>query len=318
MNIALSPDLRGTTLPPDPDRSTPAAWVAAQALVYRPSQDFDLVIPQLSLRAGRKTALIGGNGSGKTTLLKLLLGILNPSEGSAEFSGPAEGLLGAQGRCRLGVQLQEAGFNPTYRVADIIALTRAARGTLDDGILSEFGLSEIAKRRFGALSSGQKQRLQLALALAHKPQFAIFDEPTSNLDPAFEGAFNRVLARLADEVPGFTALFITHAANVVAGCDDILMLARGRVDAHDDLTEVIEHRFGRCAALFEADTPVLDNIATLLPPAARLIRKSGRLLAFGDEGLTASATRLALDSDLSRFSTWHTGAADILESLNDD
>lgn len=317
MNIAISPprpDIVAAPQPLDP----PQVWARAEALVYRPGPDFDLVIPNLALRAGRRTALIGGNGSGKTTLLRMLLGTLAPDDGRLSLVGPAEGLLAATGRRALGVQQQDSGFQPGYRVSDILALNRAARGTVDDGILDAFGLAEIAGRRFGALSSGQKQRLQLAMALAHGPRFVILDEPTSNLDPVYEAVFARVLGALSQSVPGFTALFITHAANVVAQCDDVLMLARGRVEAHDALDRVIETRFGRCAALFEAAPGTLDTIATRLPPAARLIRRQGRLLAYGDTGLTTTATRLALEHDLRRFSTWHTGAADILESLNDD
>jgi len=300
---------------------TPApasAWIVLDEISYRAGPEFDLVIPKLALRAGAKTAIVGGNGSGKTTLLKLLLADLQPDAGVITLQGEAAGLFGLAGRQNLGVQLQETGFNPVYRVRDIFAVNAAARPFVDPEILDLMGIPEIAKRRFGDLSSGQKQRVQLALALAHKPQFAIFDEPTSNLDPVYEEAFVDLLNRLSRGNLDFTAIYISHTAKLVESCDQILILAHGRIETYASLDEVVTRFYGEKAALFEGAPDTLSAIAAALPKSATHKTAKGRLRAFGDTLLTQSALTLAQNHTLERFSTWNTCAADILEDLKND
>ncbi|MEQ5870010.1 ATP-binding cassette domain-containing protein [Sagittula sp. NFXS13] len=316
MNIAIAqPDIEGVEV--DTSRaSRDQSWITIDDVSYRAGDGFDLVIPHLALLAGGKTAIVGGNGSGKTTLLKLLLGDLNADSGTIALQGAGRGLFDVAGRQALGVQLQDTGFNPVYRVRDIFAVNAACRPFVDPVILDLMGIPEIASRRFGALSSGQKQRVQLALALAHHPEFAIFDEPTSNLDPAYEAAFVELLNRLSQEVSGFTALYISHAAKVVETCDQVLILARGRVETHAALQDVVRQTFGSRAALFEAAPEVLSSIAASLPQGCVLRRGPGRLRAFGEAALTDAALSLAQTHPLTRFSSWKTCAADILEDLN--
>ena len=314
MNLNLRHSLAAVAVSP------PESWFDVRDLVYRPGASFDLVIPRLALKAGRKTAIVGGNGSGKTTLLRLLLGDLVPADGTASTVGAAAGLFSVAGRQDLGLQLQEAGFSPTYRVRDILVINAACRRMTDPVVLDLMGIPEIAARCWGNLSSGQKQRVQLALALAHHPRFAIFDEPTSNLDPAYASAFVELLEGHARRDPSFTALFISHSAEVVESCDDILILAAGRVETHAPLAEVITTRFGPRAARFEGRADTLATIAAALPSGARRRLSGGKLLVHGPERLGADALDLARRHapDLTRFSTWATSAADILEDLKND
>ncbi|MGL6210964.1 MAG: ATP-binding cassette domain-containing protein [Paracoccaceae bacterium] len=317
MNLSLrqSPVVTAGPATPPPD-----SWFDMRDLVYRPGASFDLVIPRLALARGRKTALVGGNGSGKTTLLRLLLGDLVPGSGTATPVGAAAGLFTVAGRQDLGLQLQDSGFSPSYRVRDILAINAACRRATDPVVLELMGVAEIAARRWGDLSSGQKQRVQLALALAHHPRFAIFDEPTSNLDPVYASAFVELLDGHARRDPGFTALFISHSAEVVESCDDILILAAGRVETHAPLAEVIATRFGPRAARFEGRADTLAVIAAALPAGVRPRLVAGGLLVHGPERLAADALDLARRHapDLTRFATWATSAADILEDLKND
>lgn len=315
MTIALlTPEVAGAEIAPvTPDTGQP--WITLDEVSYRPGPSFDLVIPHLALRAGAKTAIVGGNGSGKTTLLKLLLGDIMPDAGRIALDGSATGLFDLNGRQNLGVQLQDAGFNPVYRVRDIFAVNTATRSYVDPAILDLLGIPEIAKRRFGDLSSGQKQRVQLALALGHRPDFAIFDEPTSNLDPVYEEVFVELLNGLSRDNADFTALYISHTAKVVETCDQVLILANGRVETHAALAEVLRRDYGAHAALFEAAPDTLAAIAAKLPKGTVHKIAQGRLRAFGDAGLTQAALAQAQTHSLSRFSTWNTCAADILEDL---
>ena len=292
-------------------------WIHARELFHAAGESFDLAIPELDLPRGRLTALIGANGSGKSTLLGLVTGTRKLHGGRLSLDGTTG--TGLRDRNRIGVQLQDAGFNPHYRVRQIRELHRAAYPVSEDAEFERFGVPEIGNRRYAQLSSGQHQRLHLALALAHRPQLALFDEPTSNLDPQYEARFIAALHEARTRDAGFSALFVTHAAAVVEACDDVLMLANGRVEVLDDKNVLVERSFGRLGARFEGEVDALDPIEAALrevPQVRRMVRVDGRLTVYGGAELRATVQALAAAADLARFAVWRTGAADILESLN--
>lgn len=301
--------------------ATQPPWVTMSNVHYTAGQAFDLVIPLLMLPQGRLTALIGANGSGKSTLLNLLANMLTPQSGDIILGKTASSKLTLQERHRIGVQLQDASFNPQYSVGRICQLHRAAYGVSDDAVFECFGVPELAKQRFSQLSSGQRQRLQLALALAHRPHIGLFDEPTSNLDPLYEARFTAALldARARDEA--FSALFVTHSAAVVEICDEVLMLTDGRVEAHADKNTLLTAGFGTLGARFEGLPDILDDVEKTLQgalPLRRLQRQPGRLTVYGEDALRPLLVELAATTHTTLFSVWKTGAADILGSLKND
>lgn len=296
-------------------------WITVSDIHYTAGQEFDLVIPSLTVPQGRLTALIGANGSGKSTLLNLLANMLKPQSGEISLGKTMSSKLSLQERNDIGVQLQDAGFNPQYSVRRIRQLHRAAYTVSDDAVFELFGVPEIAKQRFSQLSSGQRQRLQLALALAHRPRSGLFDEPTSNLDPFYEARFTEALldARARDEA--FSALFVTHSAAVVEICDEVLMLTNGRVEAHADKSTLVAAGFGTLGARFEGPQEVLDGVEEVLHGTfhlRRLQRRNGRLTVYGEDELRPTLVELAATTDTTLFSVWKTGAADILGSLRND
>ncbi len=294
-------------------------WIHAREIYHSAGESFNLAIPELDLPRGRLTALIGANGSGKSTLLGLVTGTRKLHGGRMSVDGSSEA--GLRDRNRIGVQLQDAGFNPHYRVRQIRELHRAAYPVSEDAEFERFGVPEIGKRRYSQLSSGQRQRLHLALALAHRPQLALFDEPTSNLDPQYEARFIAALQDARARDAQFSALFVTHAAAVVEACDDVLMLVDGRVEVLDDKSVLVEHSFGALGARFEGAPAVLDPIEAALRDVSqvrRMKRVDGRLTVYGAAELRTTVQALAATADLARFAVWRTGAADILESLNHD
>jgi ABC-type multidrug transport system ATPase subunit len=296
-------------------------WITVSDVHYTAGQEFDLVIPSLTVPQGRLTALIGANGSGKSTLLNLLVNMLKPQSGGISLGRTMSGKLSLQERNDIGVQLQDASCNPQYSVRRICQLHRAAYTVSDDTVFELFGVPEIARQRFSQLSSGQRQRLQLALALAHRPRSGLFDEPTSNLDPFYEARFIEALldARARDEA--FSALFVTHSAAVVEICDEVLMLTNGRVEAHADKNTLVAAGFGTLGARFEGPQEVLDGVEAVLHGTfhlRRLQRRNGRLTVYGEDELRPTLVELAATTDTTLFSVWKTGAADILGSLRND
>lgn len=296
------------------DHETSEAPARFTNVRYAGGGGFTLLLPDLALAPGRVTAAIGGNGAGKTTLLSLLLGLIRPASGRVTLLGEAP----AQAdRRRIGVQLQEAAWSQLYRVADIIALHRESHVRHDPAVFALFGAPEIAGKRYGQLSSGQRQRLHLALALGHEPDFAIFDEPTSNLDPAYAAAFREALTR---RPPPCGALVVTHDGAVAETADDVLELDFGRVAAHGPRAAVLAARFGAVACRFEGDAEALTAIDARLSahPAVSARRPAlGARAYYGAEPLREAARAVAASPGLSRFALWTPTAADLLEDLAD-
>ena len=146
----------------------------------------------LRLPPGATAIVTGPSGAGKTTLLRTLAGFIRPSAGSVEFSGavwndPAERM--ATEQRSIGWVSQDLVLWPHLSVAAHLeltlgALTRQQRRERVAAVLDAIGLAEFAKRLPAELSGGQQQRVALARALARRPQVALLDEPTSQLDGA--------------------------------------------------------------------------------------------------------------------------------------
>lgn len=316
------PNMASSSTPPSSDATrAPTHWIAVEQAHHVASKTFDLMVPELVLPTGRLTALIGANGSGKSTLLGVITGVRKTLSGQVHLGGQSVDAVPLQARLQLGVQLQDAGLNPQYSVRQIVALHQAAYPNSSPAVFAHFGVPELASRRFSQLSSGQRQRLQLAMALAHRPSMALFDEPTSNLDPLYEQRFVESLQQARDQDPQFSALFVTHSAGVVEACDDVVVMVNGRVEEHAEKNGLVQRLFGQLGARFEGPASVLDRIEVALraePEVRQVYRKPERLTVYGSQALLAVAQTNSSEAGLSLFSVWKTGAADILESFKND
>ncbi len=195
-------------------------------------QDFSL-----QLRAGEVVALLGPNGAGKTTAIKLLLGLLQPTVGTALVYGrsPRE----TRTRERIGTMLQVARMPETLQVREFLDLFRSYYP--DPLPLAELmeatGVREIARRQFKELSGGQKQRLLFALALCGNPDLVFLDEPTLGMDIETRHALWAQVRGLSER--GKTVLLTTHyleEADTLA--DRIVVVARGGVIAEGTPAEI--------------------------------------------------------------------------------
>ncbi len=188
-------------------------------------EDLDLHVPR-----GGVSAFLGPNGSGKTTTIRLLLGLLKPSAGSCEVLGRPAGDL--QVLSRVGAMVENPSLYPHLTGRENLEITRlirgCPRGSIDD-VLELVGLRDAADRPSQGYSLGMKQRLGLALALLHKPELLILDEPTNGLDPA--GI--REMRELIRDLPlrlGVTVFLSSHLlAEVEQLADHVVILAKGRM-----------------------------------------------------------------------------------------
>ena len=216
----------------------------------------------LSVPWGRVTALLGPNGAGKTTLLRILLGLANPTAGSATIAGSHYRALPEPLRV-VGASLEASGFHPgtTGRAALVIAGTSAGLedpGHRADELLEQVGLGGASGQRVGGYSLGMRQRLGLARALVADPQVLVLDEPANGLDPEGVRWLRDLITAAADG--GRTVLVSSHAlAEVALTAQDVVVLAGGRLRFHGPLSGLRE---GTDTLVFAEDTAIARLVLT--------------------------------------------------------
>ena len=197
---------------------------------YGAVQALDAV--DLAIHAGQVLAVLGANGAGKTTALGLLTGRLSPDAGRAELFGgdPRD----PRRRRGIGVMLQDGQLPDTLRVAEHVRLFSSyypsPRPLAETLALA--GVEDLAHRPYGALSGGQKRRVQFALAICGRPPLLFVDEPTVGLDVDSRRAFWAVLRQLREEGTGIV-LTTHYLEEADALADRIVLMAGGRILADD-------------------------------------------------------------------------------------
>ena len=185
----------------------------------------------LSVAAGEVFGLLGPNGAGKTTLIRLLLGFLNPTDGEATIDGLDCHRQSLAVRKQVSYLPAEASLFPNMRARDVLRFFCDVRpgGSWQRYLdcAERLELKELA-RRVSYMSTGMKQKLALAAALAADVPLYILDEPTANLDPSVRGT---VLAMVADlRKRGRTVMFSSHVLpEVEEACDRVVILRAGQV-----------------------------------------------------------------------------------------
>jgi ABC-2 type transport system ATP-binding protein len=194
----------------------------------------------LTIRAGEIFGLIGRNGAGKTTFAKIIATLVQPTEGTVVVRGfdsvkdeervrAQVGLASAEERSfywRLSIEQNLLFFARLYGMDD-----RAARRRIAE-LISLFELEELARRRFGQLSTGNKQRVIAARAMLSDPPVLLLDEPTRSLDPIASAEMRATIRRLAAGSPPKTFLLTSHnLAEIEELCDRVAIISRGSLCA---------------------------------------------------------------------------------------
>ena len=192
-----------------------------------------------AIRRGEIFGFLGSNGCGKTTTMKVLTGLLAATEGSAKLFGKQVDAKDLETRKRVGFMSQSFSLYGELSVqqnlelhARLFDLPTAEGVARSQALMQRFGLSEVAQQQSGELPLGVRQRLSLAVAVLHKPEVLILDEPTSGVDPAARDDFWRLLIELSRE-QGVTIFLSTHFMNEAERCDRISLMHAGQVLACD-------------------------------------------------------------------------------------
>jgi ABC-2 type transport system ATP-binding protein len=191
----------------------------------------------LRVAPGEIYGFLGPNGAGKSTTVLVLTTLLPPTSGSARVAGLDVVHQGSEVRRTIGASLQESALDPFLTGREHMRLQSALHG-LPKGdreargseLLARVGLSEAADRKVNGYSGGMKRRLDLALALLHRPRLLFLDEPTTGLDPQSRAALWDEVRRLAEE--GVTVFLTTQyleEADVLA--DRVGIIDHGKIVA---------------------------------------------------------------------------------------
>ena len=191
------------------------------------------------------TGLLGSNGAGKTTLLGMMLGLHRPDQGHLEVLGLDPVHSGAEVRERVGYSPEHHILPPDTTAQDLVRHIaeihglppREATGRASDA-LWQVGLGEERFRPIGTMSTGQRQRVKLAQAIAHDPHLVLLDEPTDGLDPVQRDDMLALIRRVGTEF-GIDIILSSHLLEEVERlCDDAVILGAGRVVAAGAIAEL--------------------------------------------------------------------------------
>ena len=223
-------------------------------------------------------ALVGESGSGKSTIGRMLVGLLEPSEGVVEIEGvdlsretDADKVDAVRADIQMIFQDPFASLNPRWRVRDIIVEPVAARGGdtagLAERLLEQVGLAARDAGKFPhEFSGGQRQRICIARALASEPKLIVCDEPTSALDVSVQAQVLNLMSDLKDDL-GLTYLLITHDLTVVQHmADRIGVLYLGRLVEESDPASLFQNPKHPYTQMLLEAAPRMDGFGREVPP----------------------------------------------------
>ena len=235
----------------------------------------------LAVREGEVFGYLGPNGAGKTTTIRLILDLIRPTHGTALLFGQEVRGHAAELKTRLGVLPGELALWGNLTARDLLTFLGNLRGGLDWAWVSELAqrLDLDLSRRVGTFSHGNRQKVGLLQAFAHKPDLLILDEPTTGLDPLIQQEFYRLIDDVKAE--GRTVFLSSHILpEVDRVCDRVGIIREGHLVAVEEITALKHRRLRQMELTF--GQPV-SPAAFDLPGVHDLVQAGNSLCFFVDE-----------------------------------
>lgn len=268
------------------------------------------VLQDVSFRVepGQTFAFLGRNGAGKTTTLRMLLGLLPPDEGSLSVLGLDPATDPLKLRAKVGYLAEDQTMFGWMTVEQVIRFAAPFYETWDHTLagqyVEQFDLP--LRTRIKHLSKGQNVRLGLLLAMAHRPQLVILDDPTLGLDPVMRKEFNRALiTHLQGE--GRTVLYSSHLLQEVESVADVVaILHEGRI-VRQETTETLRSQVKRLLVSIEAlgqihsRLKVLDVQTSDSEAAVTVDEAPAAIELLSQDGIAFQAVDLNLDEIFEAF-----------------
>ena len=260
-----------------------------------------------AVSAGELFGLLGPNGAGKTTTVECIEGFRQPDEGVVRVLGLDPVADRAALTPQLGVMLQEGGVWQAATPREVLRLyarLHPQRWDVDE-LLERLGLRAVARTRFRNLSGGEKQRLNLALALVGRPRVLVLDEPTTGMDPEARQTTWELIRALRTQ--GVSVLLTTHfmrEAELLA--DQVAVMARGRILAEDSP-----------AGLVARYSPGGITITTpdVIDPEALSAALEAPVMADAADRWLVEADPATAQTLMGRIATWFTSAGHHLTGI---
>jgi len=190
---------------------------------------------------------LGGNGAGKTTTFRMILDLLDPSQGEILWDGKK---IGVEKNDLIGYLPEERGLYPKLKVKEQLIYLGKLKGMSKQSATEElqqwletFRITEYLDKRVDELSKGNQQKIQFISAVLHQPKLLILDEPFSGLDPINVEMMKEAVRQLAEQ--GTMIVFSSHQMDLVEElCESLCILRKGEAVVKGNLSE-IKHSFGR-------------------------------------------------------------------------
>ncbi len=282
----MPPTPRLGSRPADPGASR-SPIIEAQGIVKRYGANTVLDGATFSIGPGI-TGLLGANGAGKTTLIGMTLGLHRPTTGTLRVMGLDPHKAGPDVRSRIGYAPEHHtlpgdvhAHDLVRHVAEIHGLPRRDATSRASDALWQVGLGEERFRPVSTMSTGQRQRVKLAQAIAHDPSLVLLDEPTDGLDPVQRDDMLALIRRIGSEY-GIDIVLSSHLLEEIERiCDSAVILANGRVAASGAIAELTVD-VGR-AVVIDAIDRVDELIVALLQRGAVVDADQSRLTVSRDD-----------------------------------
>jgi ABC-2 type transport system ATP-binding protein len=217
-----------------------AAAIEVAGLVKRYGDRPVLAGLALTVAAGEVVALLGPNGAGKSTTVEIIEGFRRPDAGTISVLGEDPSRAGRAWRARLGIMLQDGGFDIRARPAETLRQYAAfhADPRSPDELLDLAGLRAVAATPYRRLSGGERQRLSLAVALVGRPEVLLLDEPTAGMDPEARAVTRQIVAD--ERAQGAAILLTSHdLVDVERMADRVAILVGGTIAADGSVAAVV-------------------------------------------------------------------------------
>ena len=190
---------------------------------------------------GKVLGIVGRNGAGKSTIFRMILNLIEPTEGTILYDGKP---INQDTLNKIGYLPEEGSLIPQYTVLDICeyygALKLLSKRQIVENLVSwlkEFNIEEYLNVKIKTLSKGNRQKIQFIVSVLHDPEFIILDEPFSGLDPVSVEELEKAILKLKSQ--GKTIIFSSHIMSHVENlCDDLLLINHGNCLLYGNLEKI--------------------------------------------------------------------------------
>ncbi len=256
-----------------------------------------------TVEPGQVTGFLGPNGSGKTTTMRMILGLVNPTRGSAALGGVRYRDL-AHPLSSVGCLLEASSAHRARTARNHLRILCAAGGypvSRADEVLEMVGLTPAGRRKFGGFSLGMKQRIGIAVAMLGDPQYLVLDEPANGLDPEGIRWMRTFLRALAAQ--GRTVFVSSHLLSEMEQmADEVIIIANGHLVARGRTDQIVA---GNTTATVRVRTPQAEALVNAVRPLGATVQMdpTGALRVSGLDAAVVGRAALTAQIELHELVT---------------